>query len=1160
MSKGLTTFKFFAAVALAVAVIFGGYFAATTVTAQAMTDVQLVELFISLGIIPADKAAAARAALSSSTPTTPAACTATFTRNMKQGDTGAEVMALQKFLNSNGFTVAASGAGSVGNETSTFGPATKAAVIKFQNAYKADILTPVGLTAGTGNWGASSRAKANTMCSTTGPVTPTTPGALNVNSVAQPSNSLAPQGASRVPFTKFSLSNSSNAVVTVNGVTVERTGLGVNAVFAGVALVDSNNIQYGIAKTLNSNNQVVIGDTFTIQPGETKTFTVAGNMATSLSSYAGQVVGFTVVGVNTTATVSGSLPIAGAYHVINASLTIGSVSTSTSAFDPGAAQTKNIGDTAVRFAGVKFTASSAEDVRLYSVRWRQVGTASGSDLSNVMTYIDGVAYPTTVSADGKYFTSVIPAGVLIEKGFTKDVYIQGDITGSNVASRTVDFDIDRASDVYFVGQLFGYGIAVSGTYSPWYNSYVTTINAGTATSISKANEVPAQNIAVNVPNQVLGGFATEFKGEGVSVQAITMTYATTSSAAVGLITSATIVNANGGVVAGPVDATWVAGVATFSFADTVTFPTGRQVYTIKGKIPSTAGNNATVAVATVPNSTNWSNATGQTSGNTITLPGNTVTMNTMTVKAGAMAVSVSATPAAQNVVAGQIGLTVSNLQFDATQSGEDIRFNAIKVKHTETSLATGDIVNCFAWDGATRLNSSAVNPDTTATEYTFSFDTNLIVTKGTLKTVAIKCDVPASLTAGSFAEGLAAQAGTSANTFSGTGVSSGSTIYPTATANAGQTLTIAGAGTLAVAADSTSPSYTIAAAGTSNVTLGILRFTATNEDIRLDRVALELTDASSSPADLTSVTLWDGATQVGSALFAGSSNYATSTLTSTVTVPANGTKLITIKGSLAAVGTSQPGTQGDLIKVNYDATDVDGTRGIGLSSGSTIDAADTSASDTAFDGVRMFKSYPTFAQVSTNGTLLVGTSIDLYRFSVSANSAGGVGLGKFTVNVATSSVTAAHGTTSVTNLKVYAYTDSGFSNPVSGFTDGQVVTTIATLVSGDNDAVIMSPDELNIPAGSTYYFKVTGDVTQVAGTSGSSGSVTTKIVGDAAYTSLVVSVMMGTLSTVDGQAFDNLIWSPNATTTSDTTHVDWTNGYRVSGLPSSGLNGTTMSK
>ena len=57
-----------------------------------------------------------------------------FTSDLTVGSTGSSVMYLQQWLNANGYTVAVSGAGSPGMETSTFGPATRAAVAKYQAA------------------------------------------------------------------------------------------------------------------------------------------------------------------------------------------------------------------------------------------------------------------------------------------------------------------------------------------------------------------------------------------------------------------------------------------------------------------------------------------------------------------------------------------------------------------------------------------------------------------------------------------------------------------------------------------------------------------------------------------------------------------------------------------------------------------------------------------------------------------------------------------------------------------------------------------------------------------------------------------------------------------------------------------------------------------
>jgi hypothetical protein len=53
---------------------------------------------------------------------------------LKQGNRGPEVKILQEFLNNNGFQVASTGPGSKGKETETFGPATDAAVKRWQKA------------------------------------------------------------------------------------------------------------------------------------------------------------------------------------------------------------------------------------------------------------------------------------------------------------------------------------------------------------------------------------------------------------------------------------------------------------------------------------------------------------------------------------------------------------------------------------------------------------------------------------------------------------------------------------------------------------------------------------------------------------------------------------------------------------------------------------------------------------------------------------------------------------------------------------------------------------------------------------------------------------------------------------------------------------------
>lgn len=1080
----------------------------------------------------------------STTPSTGGSCT-TFTRNHQLGDNGGEVMQIQKFLNSNGAVVSATGAGSVGNESSYFGAKTKAAVAKFQAAN--------GVAPAAGYWGPLTRAKANSMCTTTGggttgggTTTPTGSG-LTVMAGTQPANSLAPQSAARVPFTTFTLTNNSGAAVTVNGITVKRTGLGANAVFSGIVLIDSNGLQVGTSKTLNSNDQAILGDSWTINPGQSQTFTVAGNMAANLSSYAGQVVSLSVVGVNTTATVTGSLPITGAMQTVNATLSMGSISTSSSAFDPGSNQTKSIGDTNVRFTGIRFTAGSSEDVRLFSVRWRQVGSASSVDLANVMTYVNGTAYPAVLDASGKYYTTTIPGGVLIAKGNSVDVYVQGDIVGSNASSRTIEFNIDRVTDVYFVGQTFGYGIAPSGTNTPWLDASTVTVQGGSATTISKANEVAAQNIAVNLSNQPLGGFVTDFKGEAVSVTAMTFTYAT--SAPVGLLTNVSIVDENGVVVAGPVDATYVSGTATLTFGDTVTFPIGRKVYTVKGKVPSGASSDATITLSTTPSG--WTSPTGQTSGNSVSITQGAFTMNAMTVKTATLAIAVSTSPAAQNIVAGGVATHFATLQFDATQSGEDVRFSTVAVTATTTAnvSATNILTSCQLFDGATAVNtgSNVVNPtlsNAAATAHTFTMDNPVVITKGTVKELMVKCNVAGGAT-GALAIGM-----TSAQkaAVAATGAVSGNGVTPTGATNVGQAMTIA-SGSFVVSTDASSPSYSIVSGGSTGVTLGVAKLRASNESVNLQRIGLKLTNAASSSAsDLVSVTLWNGTTQIGSATFVGANTHATSTLTSPLLVTKDTDMMITIKGNMADVGGSNSGTTGALIAVDVDSNT--NTYGTGVGSGSTIN----STGSTAVSGVRLFKSFPVIAE-ETGSAAISSTGLadnKLMRFKVTADSKGSISIAKFSLTFATTSAT-------LTNVNVYGYTDASYSTPVSGVqTDGGFMATAinpnafpaSTEHSFWAQTSAAASTTVQVPAGTTRYFEVRGSVAGV--TTGS--SVVTTLLGDAGFPAL--AGFDGTATTIHNDSNNDFIWSPNTDGASLVTDADWTNGFGVVGLPSGGLTKT----
>lgn len=89
------------------------------------------------------------------TDTTTDAIAYQFTRSLKRGMSGNDVLHLQQFLNAHDAPLASSGLGSSGNETPYFGALTFNALVEYQTANASAILAPLHLSHGTGYFGPS---------------------------------------------------------------------------------------------------------------------------------------------------------------------------------------------------------------------------------------------------------------------------------------------------------------------------------------------------------------------------------------------------------------------------------------------------------------------------------------------------------------------------------------------------------------------------------------------------------------------------------------------------------------------------------------------------------------------------------------------------------------------------------------------------------------------------------------------------------------------------------------------------------------------------------------------------------------------------------------------------------------------------------------------
>ena len=485
-----------------------------------------------------------------------AACSYTWTRNLSIGSTGDDVRQLQRFLNGNPQTqVAVTGVGSPGNESSYYGPATARAVSKFQEMYAAQILTPLGLTKGTGGFYTSTRAQLNEVCqrgsgsgisvnragtrsATSAPVVRVTGDALAVTPGNPISDSYVVLGAQRAPFTSVVLTAGTDNV-RLEGIRIRRFGLSSSDNFENIALVDANGVQVGSARSLNSRDEVSLGSNFVVPANRSVTLAIVGNMTTNRDDFSsGSIAGLEVAEVIADARVQGTFPVRGAAHVLSESVDLQKVEIEVAG---GGGSIEFNEDTEVASVNVELTSSSVddtsadtEDAYLRSVILEQVGTADARELGDLTVFVDDESVNHVIAVDrDRFIINFGGKGVLIEEG--DDVEITVEANTDRGYEETVQFSIDEVSDVYILGATYGYGLPVcfegdtdcdgkQGSGETWETdnknkTSVATISSGTVT---KGNRLKRFEDEVRYGDDViLAAHSVEFEGEDVLMEDLT---------------------------------------------------------------------------------------------------------------------------------------------------------------------------------------------------------------------------------------------------------------------------------------------------------------------------------------------------------------------------------------------------------------------------------------------------------------------------------------------------------------------------------------------------------------------------------------------------------------------------------------------------------------
>jgi len=479
---------------------------------------------------------------------------------------------------------------------------------------------------------------------------------------------------------------------------------------------------------------------------------------------------------------------------------------------------------------------------------------------------------------------------------------------------------------------------------------------------------------------------------------------------------------------------------------------------------------------------------------------------------------------------------------------EKVQIHGREAFHVIAVAKTNEIQNITFEVNGTDLSVTKSGSSSTAgadeeISVSLSGTDQFVIPKGTAVNMVIKADISAGAAeGGTFKMDITS---TNANVVTASGVTSGNDIAVAEGTAAANNMTVGAAGGMVeVSLDSSSPDAALFAGGTT-VDLAKFKFYATStEDIELDYLYLTQTivaTESSSYLDYDEIWFVD---ETGTEI-TGTRMTPTSTMPYVnfsddafiVNYSDTNGEVLTLKAKLATIGTGYNGTSDHAVGYKIAAVADVAAKGNMTGTGSTeILGSAVPTGNTNY----VYKAYPLFTRVNMTTALSNGTK-DLYKWTVTAVN-NDIGLYKFTFDVATTGCV-------VANYYVYDITGAEVVLDASATQASAGESTTAVMVSTIGtawDGVYATPDEATVAAGTTRTFVLRGDLTGVA----AGDSVSVRMGGDAGHVA-GTDTLMHTANEAAADAYGDFIWSDKSVGSHTDTTDDWTNGFLVSGLPSS---------
>ncbi|HUY05282.1 MAG TPA: peptidoglycan-binding domain-containing protein [Candidatus Paceibacterota bacterium] len=1105
--------------------------------AAALTSSQVQSILSLLSSFGADSTTIAnvQASLTGGTPvstgTTSTASACSFSKDLTEGSTGADVTCLQNALKAGGYMTA--------NATGYFGALTKAGVVAWQKA--------AGVTPTAGYFGAKSRAAFNLGGSTTTTGGTTTGGTVSAGtgtglkvslSATSPSGTVLVQGQAIGDLADYVFANPTASPINVTNVSFNRIGVSNDSTLTNVYLYNNGTRLTDSAGV--SNSAFTFSDPtalFTVPAGSTYTVSVRSDID---GSSQGQQLGVSLVSATSNGTLDSSVsfPINSGLQTISAA-TLATVNFVNANATPSATTISAQNDYPVWQDNV---AVSTNPVKLTSMKFTNLGSADSSTIVNLRLYVDGVQVGSTIPAMGtdRSVTFDLTSSPVLLSTSSHVVKVLANITNA-AASRTVLFSVQRSSDAMFVDSQLGQPVTSksgNGTFSAVSTGSVaiqSASGAGVSTSLDPSST--NQNIAAGATSVKWASFDLLASGENVKVADLYVEASSTLSTGgvdgVGGLNNG-MIKVNGVQVGSTHDIGQYSAAHTnktdFSLGSSLILPAGQTtVVDIYGDAQDTSGANlhdsSTVQVYLVVGSNNGS---GQSSLTTTNVPAATTGANSVTVSNSALTASQSTTYGAQSIVAGSNNAKVGSFAL-STGATEGVTVNTIAISMSAANAASITNLTLKDHDTGTVLGTVIATPNGTASPAVGhndnSFPVNLVIPASSSKTIDVYANVLSGANAGSIV--LYVDSGTT-----GTGLITGQTPTAMTGLTTLQTITI-GSGTLAVSKGAGDPVSNNVLAGASNVEVGQFNFSAANSSYTVQNLQILVPDGQKNDVSSVSVFYKDvnGATQTATAaLVSGGAGNATATFQGlTMYVPSNDSANLDVKIGTPTIASNAK--SGDAVQVSLDMGKTSGTFRAVDSAGTATTSLNGGAKVTAGGTFYIRKSIPTLAMIPSGATV-PATGSPLYKFSITADPAGAVEWTQMAFNISTSSATVTNVYLTDDATGVSLLDASGVNQYAS--TSASVATT--TLLYNNLGTATYA----QVAAGATKTYDLYGTVTGF--TTGS--SITISLASD------------GTTAT-NASALTNIgnkmVWSDRSATSHSTSSSDWTNGYLLKNFTSSAI-------